>query len=179
MKTFAHDDSKRLAARKMFPVALAAAATLLAGPSRAANAAAPSSVAPFQITGFIEAATLDSTCTSSAHCGGTITVNGQTVLVPKDSLVVFPSFQLNWQQIFAVAGPPYGMGGVRGPASGLALKDFPAPAATYEVTVVGTHVLPGVAGAETYVASLVAVSPVVLNGPTGFTNFMERMFAPQ
>lgn len=52
------------------------------------------------LDGIIEDATLDATCKASALCGGTITVNGIQVTVPKNLMVMFPANALTWQEIF-------------------------------------------------------------------------------
>src|SRR5205814_465996 len=64
----------------------------------------------FDITGYIEEATLDPSCVADPHCGGTIKVNGHVVVVPKEIVVMFPANALTWQEMFAQAPPPYGLG---------------------------------------------------------------------
>ena len=55
--------------------------------------------------------------------GGTITVNGTTIIVPKHTLLQMPAFALTWQEVFKMAPAPYGPN-----QSGLAKADLPAPA---------------------------------------------------
>jgi len=56
----------------------------------------------FDITGFLQAATLDQACLTSAaanldsngfpqaaHCGGTMTLNGHTIIVPAETVAIF------------------------------------------------------------------------------------------
>src|SRR5881227_1717657 len=66
-------------------IALAAMTMLAAG---AANAQLPLPTSTqFDITGPIQKATLDSSCAGNAHCGGTITIQGHTIVVPKETIV--------------------------------------------------------------------------------------------
>jgi hypothetical protein len=124
----------------------------------------------FDITGFIQQATLDSTCTANAHCGGTILINGHLVVIPKETIVIFPANALTWQEIFAQAPAPYGLG-TNPPSSGLAMADLPAPLTTYEAEVVGNRVITG--GQDRYIAGLVYISQQGLNSGAGFINFIN------
>lgn len=124
----------------------------------------------FDITGFIQEATLDSTCTANAHCGGTIMVNGHTVIVPKETIVILPANALTWQEIFAQAPAPYGLL-TNPPSSGLAMADLPAPLTTYEAQVVGNRVITG--GGDNYIAGLIYISQQGLNTGSGFINFIN------
>jgi hypothetical protein len=126
----------------------------------------------FDITGFIQEATLDSTCTASAHCGGTILVNGHLVTVPKETIVIFPANALTWQEIFVQAPAPYGMG-TNPPSTGMAMADLPAPLTTYEAQVIGNRVLGGPGGADLYIAGLIYISQQGLNAGAGFINFIN------
>jgi hypothetical protein len=124
----------------------------------------------FDITGFIQDATLDSTCSANAHCGGTITVNGHTVIVPKETIVILPANALTWQEIFAQAPAPYGF--LTNPiSSGLAMSDSPAPLTTYEAQVVGNRVITG--GNDRYIAGLIYISQQGLNIGSGFINWIN------
>jgi hypothetical protein len=110
----------------------------------------------FDVTGFIQEATLDPTCIANAHCGGTITINGHVITVPKETIVILPANALTWQEIFTQAPAPYGTFASGGPSTGLALNDAPTPLTTYEANVIGNRVL-GVAPNE-YIAGLIYIS---------------------
>lgn len=118
----------------------------------------------FDITGFIQAATLGGPGTG-AHQGGTITVNGQVIIVPSETIVILPASALTWQELFALAPAPY-----TGAATGMALSDVPTPMTTYEAEVVGNRVLGGPAGADLYIAGLIYISQHALNTGSGFIN---------
>ena len=122
----------------------------------------------FDITGFLQEATLDPNCAASTHCGGTIRVNGHSIIIPKETVVILPANALTWQELFTQAPAPY-----TGIATGMALEDVPAPLTTYEMHVVGNRVLGGPAGADVYIAGLVNVSQQALNSGAGFINFMD------
>ena len=147
----------------------ASLAVALAG-SAAAQLPLPAS-SQFDLVGFIQSATLDPTCAASAHCGGTLVVNGHTVTIPKETIVILPASALTWQELFSQAPAPYGLA-TAPPSTGLAMTDVPAPLTTYEVHVVGNRV-PGATGGDQYIAGLVNVSQQDLNSGAGFINFMD------
>ena len=120
----------------------------------------------FDITGFIQEASLDAACAANAHCGGAIKVNGHAVTVPKETIVILPANALTWQELFAQAPAPYGFL-TSPPSSGMALADVPAPLTTYEAQVVGNRV------GDVYIAGLIYVSQHGLNSGQGFINFMD------
>ena len=131
-----------------------------------ASAQAPTPTPQFAFTGFIQAATLD---TSGAICtppndpgtkkpsdrlrGGTMTVNGITMTVPCNSIVQFPAATFSWGDLFdpeisAPVGSFYiGFPAAPVPANptvlntklGLALSDNPMPFPSFEVTVNGNN----------------------------------------
>jgi len=122
----------------------------------------------FDITGFIQAATLGGPGTGpgvGAHMGGVITVNGHVITVPSETIVILPANALTWQELFAQAPAPYGP-----TQTGIALTDIPAPLATYEARVVGNRVLGGPGGADVYIAGLIWISQQALNTGQGFIN---------
>jgi hypothetical protein len=129
-------------------------------------AAPPQNPSPFDMTGFIQAATLDPTCATSVLCGGTITVNDQVVTVPKDTILQMPAAALTWQQVFALAPAPYGLAAVP-PATGLAQTDIPKPLGTYEVHVQGNRV------GDIYTAGLLFLAQSSLQSSQGFINFID------
>jgi hypothetical protein len=122
----------------------------------------------FDITGFIQSATLGGPAAGpgvGAHMGGSITVNGHVIVVPSETIVILPASALTWQELFALAPAPY-----TGAATGMALADVPAPMTTYEAQVIGNRVLGGPAGADLYIAGLIYISQQALNTGSGFIN---------
>src|SRR3954452_2273682 len=121
----------------------------------------------FDITGFLQAATLDQACLTSAaanldsngfpqaaHCGGTMTLNGHTIVVPAETIAILPASALTWEELFAQAPAPYGIPGNPGvttsvPTTGMAMADIPKPLTTYEVQAVGNRVIVG--GQDRYI----------------------------
>jgi hypothetical protein len=122
----------------------------------------------FDITGFIQSATLGGPGAGpgvGAHMGGMITVNGHAIIVPSETIVILPAAALTWQELFALAPAPY-----TGAATGMALSDVPAPMTTYEAQVIGNRVLGGPGGADVYIAGLIYISQHALNTGSGFIN---------
>ncbi|HET9839182.1 MAG TPA: hypothetical protein VFR84_13175, partial [Candidatus Angelobacter sp.] len=116
----------------------------------------------FDITGFIQSATLGGAGSGSgvgARQGGFITVNGHVITVPSNTIVILPASALTWQELFALAPPPY-----TGGATGMAAADVPTPLTTYEAHVVGNRV------GDTYIAGLIWISQQALNSGQGFVN---------
>src|SRR6476469_878253 len=99
-----------------------------------AQTPAPAGAASFDIIGFIDAATVAPEADGFSG-GGTVTVNGTQIIVPKNTLLQMPAFALTWQELFATAPAPYGP-----TQSGLAKADTPTPATTYEIHVQGNRV---------------------------------------
>jgi hypothetical protein len=139
----------------------------------------------FDITGFLQVATLDQACVTAAaatldvngfpkaaHCGGTMTLNGQKITVPAETIAILPASALTWQELFAQAPAPYGP-----TQTGMALADVPKPLATYEVEAIGNRVLdplnPVPANRDRYIAGLVHISQQDLNTGAGYINFMN------
>src|SRR5690348_2404217 len=77
-------------------------------------------LSPFQVLGFIQSATLDNA--SDVFSGGTVTVNGITITVPRNTLFQMPATSLTWQELFKNAPAPYGLT-TNPPSTGLALND--------------------------------------------------------
>src|SRR3954468_16210787 len=124
----------------------------------------------FDITGFIQSATLGGPGTGpgvGAHTGGFITVNGHLITVPSETIVILPANALTWQELFAQAPAPY-----TGTATGMAMSDLPTPMSTYEVHVVGNRVL-GAPGGDQYIAALIDIAQQGLNSGAGFINFID------
>jgi hypothetical protein len=119
----------------------------------------------FDLTGFLQEATLGGPGTGSgvgAHQGGSLKVNGHTVIVPSELVVILPANALTWQELFAQAPAPY-----TGVATGMAIADVPTPLTTYEVHVVGNRV------GDTYIAGLVDIAQQGLNSGQGFINNID------
>jgi hypothetical protein len=133
---------------KSLALAAAVVGTLAAG---ASQAQAISSAVPFQSTGFIQGATLESNCAKNQHCGGTITVDGRTIMVPKGVTITLASSKLAWEEVLGLAAPVYG----------------------FEATVSGSRV------GDLFVATQLTLNPMALNGSSGFSNGIETLFAPQ
>lgn len=126
----------------------------------------------FDITGLLEEATLDPACAASAHCGGTLKVNGHVVTVPKETIVIFPASALTWREVFAQAPSPYGLL-TSPPTTGMAMADdlvAAPPLTTYEVHVVGNRVL---GPPDLYLAGLIYISQNALSSGAGFINFID------
>src|SRR6266581_305035 len=153
----------------------------------------------FDITGFIQEATLNAACAASAHCGGTVRINGQLITIPAETIVVFPENQLTWQELFFQAPLPWGINGTAtngapavagltaAPATtGMAAADcanaiLPCtqpPLTTWEMHVVGNRVLvPNVGAPDQYIAGLVNVTQSGLHSGAGFINFIDPVLA--
>ncbi len=155
--------------------AIALAAGLAPVASNAAHGAATPLVAPainpvvasstqFDITGFLQSATLDSA--GDPHSGGTLTLNGHAVVVPKETIVILPASALTWQELFTHAPAPYGP-----TQTGMALGDSPKPLTTYEVHVVGNRVING--SGDRYIAGMVDISEQDLNNGAGYVNYLD------
>src|SRR5574342_670101 len=132
----------RITLRSLLAVTLVLAQFWLAS-GVGAQALPPQNPSQFDVTGFIQAATLDNPLDPLS--GGTITVNNQVIIVPRNTILQMPAAALTWQEVFAQAPAPYGIPGNPGvtvsvPTSGLARSDVPRPLGTYEVHVVGNRV---------------------------------------
>jgi hypothetical protein len=137
--------------------------------SAAVFAAVPGAPLPpstqFDITGFLQEAKLGGPGTGTgtgAHQGGSLKVDGHTIIIPSETIVILPANALTWQELFAQSPAPY-----TGVATGMALADAPAPMSTYEVHAVGNRV------GDTYIAGLVDISQQALNSGAGYINFID------
>lgn len=142
-------------------------------------------VSPFNIVGFIQKATVDNP--GDVFSGGTLTVNGITITVPRNTMFQMPAAAITWQEVFSLApsstppaslpcakdggGLPCSTGPYGGSQSGLALSDSPPPATTYEVTVMGNRIASG--GSDQYIAALIFLSQQSLNSGQGYINFID------
>ena len=121
---------------------------------------------PFDIIGFIQDATVDAP--GDVFSGGTISVNGTKVIIPRNTVLQMPAATLAWQEVFAKA--PAGYAPKR---SGLAMNDVPTPASTYEVHIMGNRVVSGTS--DQFIASLVFLSQQSLNaGADSSTSSITR-----
>jgi K319-like protein len=148
---------RRVAVNRASRAIAAALAAALAGP--AAAAPPPRPVTQFDMTGFLQAATFDG---PDLLAGGTLKVNGHTVIVPRNTLVQMPATALTWAELFTLAPPPYGPN-----QTGMALSDSPPPITTFEVHVVGNRV------DDRYIAGLVSFSQQSLNIGQGYINHID------
>src|SRR6476620_226863 len=149
--------------------------SLLAMPSVAVAQLPVPASSQFDITGFIQSATLGGPGTGpgvGAHMGGMITVNGHAIIVPSETIVILPASALTWQELFAQSPAPY-----TGVATGMALADNPKPYTTYEFHAVGNRVIDPTNADPTkrdrYIAGLVHVAQQDLNAGAGYINFMD------
>jgi hypothetical protein len=136
---------------------------------------------PFNVIGFIQAASLDQP--GDIMAGGTVTVNGLVIVIPRNTILQMPAFTLTWAELFGLAPKPYGLG--TGPVptapaqvraqTGLALRDEPTPLATYEITIYGNRVIDRTKTPNTdhLIAGLVFLSQQSLNTATGHINYID------
>jgi hypothetical protein len=124
----------------------------------------------FDITGFLQEAHR-----GGADAPGSLTVNGQVVTIPVNTVVILPASALTWDELFTQAPLPYGPP-PNGPPpplqTGLAMFDNPAPLTTSEVHVIGNRVTTA-AGGDQYIAGLVYLAQQSLNTGAGFINFID------
>jgi hypothetical protein len=150
---------------------LAIVALALASLWPATNAHAQLPVPPaslFEMTGFIQNATLDPVDTTKypngvdPFRGGTITLNNHRVIVPRNTIFQMPATSLTWVELFAQAPAPWGP-----TQTGLALSDTPKPDFTFQVTVQGNRI------GDDYIAALLFVSPLSVQAHQGFVNRID------
>src|SRR5579884_1742294 len=132
-------------------------------------------VAPFDIIGFIQFASVDSTCSRNpmptaenppmpAGCkaaGGWIQINGHVIRVPQNTILQMPANTLTWEEVFE-----YNSVG-SGDESGLALTDGSRLPGTFEAHVQG-NVVNGL-----YIAGLIFISQQSLNSSQGFIESLD------
>ncbi len=153
--------------------------------------------AAFDITGFIEEATLDGTVGGLAtaaldntddRAGGTVTVNGIKMYVPNNTFVQMPASSLSWKQLFDTASAtPVNSANtanlpVQGVSTGLALADLPAVASpfpafpSFEIRAVGNirTDLPGFEGIPKYIVGglIVPIGQEQLMAGFGVINYI-------
>jgi hypothetical protein len=157
------------------------------GPATAAQYPQPPAVSPFNMTGFIQAMTLDNA--ADVLSGGTVTVNGTKITIPKNTIVVMSATNLTWQELWAYAPCPWGLPTASNPSpvlfacpngngqTGLAMSDKdPAtgkvPLTTYEITIMGNRIGNGTADPD-YVGAIVYLAQHALNLGQGFINHID------
>src|SRR6478672_2896438 len=170
-----HTSGKILAAALLFVAATVWAQKPDTPPTPATMPASQGGVAPFDITGFIQFASVDSTCARNlsptaenpptpAGCktaGGWIQVNGHIVRVPQNTVLQMPANTLTWEEVFE-----YNSVG-SGDETGLALSDGARLPGTLEVHVQG-NVVNGI-----YIAGLIFISQQSLNSSQGFIESLD------
>ncbi len=144
-------------------------------PTPAKMPASQGGVAPFDMTGFIQFASVDSVCTRNdnvsqtnppmpAGCksaGGWIQINGHVIRVPQNTVLQMPANTLTWEEVFEYN--PLGSGD----ESGLALSDGSRLPGTFEAHVQG-NIVNG-----TYIAGLIFISQQSLNSSQGFIESLD------
>jgi len=147
-----------------------------------AYAVTPAPPAQFDVTGFIQEATLDTTggiCvpTDPKLAGGTMTVNGVKMIVPCNTILQMPATSLTWAELFdrAVSDPvPPGPSRQSAGQTGLALSDSPPPFPSFEVRAVGNILTDPVTGEQRYIVGLIApIGQQGLNIGSGYINFID------
>jgi hypothetical protein len=128
-------------------------------------------VSPFDITGFMQTATVDNP--GDVFSAGYMEINGIKIRVPRNTVFQMPATAMTWQEMFSNAPQAY----KNLNQSGLALLDgspaagVPAPFATYEVHVQGNRVINN--GSDQYIAGLVFISQQSINSGQGFINCID------
>jgi hypothetical protein len=121
--------------------------------------------AGFEMTGFIEYASVDQMCVINSNppspdgcktSGGWIQVDGMTIRIPANTVVQFPANTLTWEEVFEFN--PTGVAG----ESGMALADTTRLPGTFEATVQG-NIVNG-----QYISGLIFLSQSSLMGFQGF-----------
>jgi hypothetical protein len=125
----------------------------------------------FDVTGFIQAATLDATCaTTDLLCGGSITVNDQRYTVPRNTILQMPAAALTWKQVFTMSPTAATRAGV----SGMALQDvLPTgrPNNTYEAHLIGNRIK--TATGDDAIVGLAFLAQHSLQSGQGYINWID------
>jgi hypothetical protein len=162
--------SRRKTVRPLCAILLIVAHLVSGGAAWAATIPQPSNASPFTLIGFIQQATLDAP--GDVLAGGTVKVNGTTVIIPRNTIVQMPNTYLTWTELFTMAPAPWGP-----TQTGLALADTDAagkhPVTTYEITLFGNRIVDPADGTDKYVAGLVSISQESLNFGQGMVNFID------
>ncbi len=175
-------------ARSLLAGALIIGGTCLSGLSQAQVRTTFANSTQFDLTGFLQAATLScnnypSLSGDPMRCGGTLMVNNHQVVIPAETVVILPASALTWAELFAQN--PSG----DTTRTGMALADVPTPTTTYEFNVIGNRVIDPVGtngcantsfgyvaasnSCDRYIAGMVHVSQHDLNSGAGYINFIN------
>jgi hypothetical protein len=170
--------------RKFKPIALILVLGMLWATGALAQTALPAPNAGFDITGFIQTATLNANPRAGStpgQQGGILFVNGIRIIIPDNLIVQMPAASFKWSELFdpAVYAPVGNYVPAR-PAlpanrTGLALHDplanhFPS----YEVRVVGNIVTDEAAGTQRYIAAMIVpATQQGLNAGSGYINYID------
>jgi len=139
-------------------------------PKPATMPASQGPVAPFDITGFIQFASVDSLCApgttppSPANCktaGGWIQVNNHVIRVPQNTVLELPAVTLTWEELFEFNSTG------NTSETGMALLDTSRLPGTFEVHVQGNMVN------GTYIAGLLFIAQQSLNSSQGFIESLD------
>jgi hypothetical protein len=132
-------------------------------------------VSPFDVTGFIQSATVDTP--GDYFSAGWLEVNGLKIRIPRNTIFQMPATAMSWADMFLNAPPAFKLVG----QSGLALSDNSCPGAvtpcrpltTYEVHVQGNRVVNQITLADQYIAGLVYISQQAANIGQGIINAID------
>jgi len=137
-------------------------------PSPAKIPASQGPVAPFDITGFIQFASVDSNCTGNppqpAGCkgaGGWIEVNNHVIRVPQNTVLQMPANTLTWEEVFEFNSTG------NTSESGMALADSSRLPGTFEAHIQG-NIVNGI-----YTAGLIFLAQQSLNSSQGFIESLD------
>jgi hypothetical protein len=135
-------------------IALLICALVSAGSAQVSNNAPG-----FDTIGFIQSATVETV--ADPLSGGTITLNGHRIIVPRNTVVQMPAATIGWGEVFTKAPSFVSQGGT---ATGMAIQDCATAClpATFEARVQG-NIVNG-----TYIAGLVFLSQQSLNVSQGY-----------
>lgn len=153
----------------------AGAQTPMVPPTPATVPASQGAVAPFDILGYIQYASVDTNCVRNpaptftnppmpAGCkasGGWIQVNGHVIRVPQNTVLETPANTLTWEEMFE-----YNSTGVTG-ETGLAMSDTARLLGSYEAHIQG-NIVNG-----TYIAGLIFIAQHSLNSSQGFIESLD------
>lgn len=115
---------------------------------------------PFTIVGYIQKFTLDTP--SDPLSAAKMTVNGISIVIPSNTIVVMPATYLTPQDLFQGPHPTAGTGMTVLPQSGLAIGEIKPQLAPYEAAIQG-NIFGGV-----YIAGLVKITQHSLNISSGY-----------
>lgn len=144
-------------------------------PTPAVVPASQGPVAPFDMIGFIQYASVDTNCTPNsapsptnpplpAGCkaaGGWIQINGHVIRVPQNTILQMPAATVTWEELFE-----YNSTGQTS-ETGMAMSDSARLPGTFEAHVQG-NIVNGI-----YIAGLIFISQQSLNSSQGFIESLD------